>query len=159
MHFLQYFVWPNFLKYFHPPVEFLGYYNNALPTVPESAMKWFGYKNNQVKTRMKSGAAWNLRPYRRIASVASLSMFLMFLSYLLLMGWQYSSSFNKIIFLAGFTWIANAGFIIFTCAAALRFQVFPVLLSVTFSLLLIDWIAQLMQLMKLQSQQPKPDNG
>lgn len=159
VHFLRYYIWPNSQKYFHPPVEFLGYYNTAQPTVPELVVKWFGYTNNQVKTRMKSGEAWSLRHCRRLVSIANLSMLLMLLSYLLLKGWKYSPSFNKIILLAGFAWLVNAAFIIFTCAAALRFQTFPVLLSVTFSLLLIDWIAQLMQLMKLQSQQPTPDKA
>jgi hypothetical protein len=77
----------------------------------------------------------------------------MLLSYLVLKGWQYSPSFNKSILLAGFVWIVNAGFTILAASAALRFQAFPALLSVTFSLLLIDWMARLTQHMKLQSQQ------
>jgi hypothetical protein len=157
MHFLRYFVWPNSLKYFFPPVEFLGSYNGSQPTVLESAVKWFGYKDNQVKTRMNSGKVWILQYYPTLVSITNLILFLMLLSYLLLKGWQYSQSFNKSILLAGFAWIANAGFTIFAAPAALRFQAFPVLLSVTFSLLLIDWMAQLMQRMKLHNQQQKPD--
>ena len=156
VHFLRFFVWPNSRKYFAPPVEYLGYYNWGQPTVQESAVKWFGYTNNQVTTRMKSGKVWVLDPYPFLVGITNLIMFLGISSYTLLRGWQYNTTFNKIIILAGFAWIANAGFIIFTCSAALRFQAFPAMLSVTFSLLLIDWIAQLTQRMKLQSQQQKP---
>ncbi len=153
VHFLRYFVWPNSLKYFSPPVEYLEYYNWSYSYVLESATRWFGYTNNQVKTRMKSGKVWILQYYPFLVSITNLILFLMLLSYLLLKGWQYSTSFYKSILLAGFTWIVNAGFTILASSAALRFQAFPALLSVTFSLLLIDWMAQLMQRMKLQSQQ------
>jgi hypothetical protein len=87
-----------------------------------------------------------------------LIMLLMLLLYLLLKGWQYNPSFNKSILLAGLIWIAYAGFTIFSCAAALRFQSFPTLFSVTFSLLLIDWMTRLIPHMKLQSQQQKLDS-
>jgi hypothetical protein len=153
MHFLRYFVWPNSRKYFAPPVEYLGNYNWGLPTVRKSAMKWFGYTNNQVKTRMKSGKVWILQYYPFLVSITNLILFLMLLSYILLKGWQYNTPFYKSILLAGFVWIANAGFTIFASSVALRFQAFPALLSATFSLLLIDWMVQLTQRMKLQSQQ------
>jgi hypothetical protein len=158
MHFLRYFAWPNSKKYFAPPVEFLENYNSGKSTVMKSAKRWFGYKNNQVKTRMKSGKASILLAYPFLVSITNLIIFLMFLAYMLLKGWQYNRTFNKIILLAGFVWIANAGFTIFSSSAALRFQSFPALLSVTFSLLLIDWMAHLMQNMKLQSQQQEPNS-
>jgi hypothetical protein len=85
-------------------------------------------------------------------------LFLMLLSYLLLKGWQYNPTFNKIILLVGFFWIAYAGFNIFAAPTVLRYQAFPALLSVTFSLLLIDWMARLMQHLKLQNQQSKTDS-
>jgi hypothetical protein len=155
MHFLRYFVSPNAMKYFFPPVEFLGSYNGYKPTVLESAVKWFGYTNNQVKTRMKSSAIWILLYYPFLVSITNLILFLMLLSYLILKGWQYNRIFNKITCLAGFFWIANASFTIFSAPVALRFQAFPILLTVTFSLLLIDWMAQLIQHLKLQHQQQR----
>lgn len=156
VHFLRYFVWPNSQKYFAPPIEYLEYYNSGKTTVMEEASKWFGYTNNQVKTRMKIGKAWTLQYYPFLVSITNLIMLLGLLSYILLKGWQYSKSFNKSILLAGFAWTANAGFTIFAASAALRFQAFPTLLSAIFSLLLIDWMAQLMR--SIQSQQPQPDS-
>lgn len=153
LHFLRHFIWPNSRKYFAPPVEFLGSYNAGKPTVPESAVKWFGYTNNEVKTRMKSGRVLILLYYPYLVSITNLIILLMLLSYILLKGWQYNTTFYKSIILAGFVWIVNAGFTIFASSAALRFQAFPALLSATFSLLLIDWLARLIQHMKLQSQQ------
>jgi hypothetical protein len=152
-HFLRYFVWPNSAKYFAPPLEFLGYYNWGKPTVKESAVKWFGYTNNQVKTRMKSNKIWILQYYPFLVSISNILLLLGILSYILLQGWQYKTTFNKSILLAGFVWIANAAFTIFAASAAIRFQAFPAMLSATFTLLLIDWMARLIQHMKFQSQQ------
>jgi hypothetical protein len=154
-HFLRYFVWPNSRKYFAPPIEFLEYYNWGHSYVQESAMKLFGYTSFHIKTRMKSGKIWTLTPFPYLVSITNLIILLVLLAFLLLKSWQYSTSFNKIILLAGFTWIANAGFTIFSASAALRYQAFPALLNTTFSLLLIDWLVRLMQHIKIQHQQKK----
>ena len=156
--FLRHFVWPNAQLYFAPPVEFLEGYNFHKTTVPASAVKWFGYTNNQVTIRMKDGRAAILDPYPFLVSITNLLLVLGLLSYLLLKGWQFNSPFNKSLLLAGFACITNAGFIIFTCAAALRFQVFPVLLNTIFSLLLIDWMARFIQRMKFESQQQETNS-
>lgn len=157
-YFLRNFVWPNAQKYFAPPVEYLEYYNWNFPTVPESAVKWFGYRNNRVRTRMKNGTAWVLQPYPYFVSITNLILLLMFLSYILLKGWQFNTPFNKCFLLAGFVWITYAGFNITAASAALRFQAFPVILSATFSLLLIDWLALFVQHLKRQSQQQKQES-
>jgi hypothetical protein len=148
VHFLRYFIWPNSVRYLSPPAEYLEYYNWGYPTVQVSAMKWFGYKDNRVKTRMKSGKVWTFQYYPFLVSIINVIMFLMFLSYILLKGWQYNTTFNKIILLAGFVCIAYAGFTIFSASTVLRYQAFPALISAIFSLLLIEWMAQLMKLMK-----------
>jgi hypothetical protein len=158
LHFLRHFVLPNSGKYFVPPVEYLENYNWGYPTVPESAAKWFGYTNNQVKARTKNSSVWTLQYYPHLVSIINLMMLLMLLSYLLLKGWQYNPTFNKIILLAGFFWIAYAGFNIFAAPTVLRYQAFPSSLNVTFSLLLIDWMGRLMQHLKRQSQQQKTES-
>jgi hypothetical protein len=157
VHFLRYYVLPNSLKYFAPPVEFLGSYNLGQPTINNLVVKWFGYTNNQVRTRTNSNKVSILQSYPFIVSIINLILFLMLLSYLLLKGWQYSPSFSKSILLAGFLWIANTGFTIVASPVALRFQAFPVMLDVTFSLLLIEWMVRLIQHLKRQSQR-QPDS-
>jgi len=160
LHFLRYFVWPNTQKYFYPRIEFLENYNGGEPTVQESAVKRFGYANNQVKTRTKNGGLWNLAYYPFLVSIINAVMLVMLFSYLLLKGWQYNtSSFNTVILLAGFFWIAYAGFNIFAAPTVLRYQAFPASLSVIFSMLLIDWVSRLIQHLKFETQQQKADSG
>jgi hypothetical protein len=155
MHFLRYFMWPNAKKYYAPPVEFLDYYNSGYTTVSVGAKKWFGYKSINVHVRMKNGKVWILEHYPFLSGIINLIMLFGLLYYVLLKGWQYNRIFNKTIILAGVVWLLNAGFTIFASSAALRFQSFPVLLSTTFALLLVDWVVQLMKRMKLESRQQK----
>jgi hypothetical protein len=153
MHFLRYFVAPNALKYFFPPIEFLEYYNGGQSTVLESAVKWFGYNNSQVKTRMKNNKVWTLQFYPFLVSILNLLMLLGLLSYLLLKGWQFNAPFYRTLMLVTSLWLANAGFTIFASPAALRFQAFPILLSATVCVLLVDWMVRLTQHLKFQNQQ------
>ena len=106
---------------------------------------------------MKSSEIWILKFYPSLVCIINLTMFLMFASYLLLKGWQYTPAFNKIILLAGSAWIVYAGFNIFAASTVLRYQAFPTSLGATFIMLLIDWIARLMLHMKRQSQLQQPD--
>jgi hypothetical protein len=151
-HFIRHFVWPNFLTYIAPPVEFLGNYNAGKTTVPESVIKWFGYKNNQATTRMKSSEVRILQYYPFLISITNLTILVVLLTYTLLKGWQYNASFNKSILIAGFTWISNAGFTIFASSAALRFQAFPALINITFLLLLIECMVGLIRILRVQNQ-------
>jgi hypothetical protein len=152
IHFVRHFILPNAWKYFIPPLEYLENYNWGFPFVQKSAVKWFGYTNDQVKARTKNGGLWTLQYYPFLVSFINLIFFLMLLSYLLLKGWQYNPIFNKIIVLAGFFWISYAAFNIFAAPTVLRYQAFPSSLSITFSLLLIDWMSRLIQHLKLQNQ-------
>ena len=155
-YFLRYFAWPNTKRFIAPPLGYLGPYNTNQPTVQQLAVKWFGYSNNRVRTRTKDGQALILKDFPFLVCILYMILFLMLLSYVLLKGWQYSPSFNKIIILGGFFWITNAAFSIFASAVELRFQAFPVLLSGSFAWLLIDWMVQLVQHLK---QQGEPANS
>jgi hypothetical protein len=158
MHFIRYFILPNSLKYLAPPVEFFEYYNWNRKHVREPARIWFGYKSYRIKTRMKSNETWVLTPYPYFICIINITMLLMLLTYLLLKGWQTNTTFNKSILLAGFTWLTNAAFTIFAASAALRFQAFPALLTLTFSLLLIDWMTQFIEHIKLQTPQQNTES-
>jgi hypothetical protein len=146
-YFLRYFAWPNSNKYYAPPLEFLQYYNSGRINVTEQAQKWFGYPSRTVKTRMSSQQTWVLDFYPILTGIINVVMFFGLLYYILLKGWQYNKVFYKTIVIAATVWLFNAGFTIFASSAALRFQSFPVILTTTFSLLLVDWMVQLMRIM------------
>lgn len=148
LHFAAYFAWPNSRKYYAPPVEFLENYNSGYGTVTEQAKNWFRYKSTEVKLRMGNRKVWVLDFFPILSGIINVLMVFGLLYYMLLKGWQYNPVFNKILIMGGIVWLFNAGFTIVVSSAALRFQSFPVLLTTTFTFLLVDWLLQLMKSMK-----------
>lgn len=144
LHFLQHYVWPNANKYYAPPVEFLENYNGGRPGVPKIVVTWFGY-NSQIKSKFKNNKVWVLDFYPILSGIINVSMLCFLIFYLTLKGWSYQNKFNCGLFMGSLFWLANAGFTIFASSAALRFQSFPIILTIIFVTLLIDWMLQIMR--------------
>src|SRR5207245_11203105 len=51
LQFAEHFLWPNALKYYAPPIEFMEQYNMGKDSVDAIAQTWFGYKSNKVNNR------------------------------------------------------------------------------------------------------------
>lgn len=153
LYFLRYFAWPNSKKYYAPPVEYLQTYNTGVGAVNAEAVKWFGYHTPMVKTRMTSSQTWVLDFYPFLTGIGNVIMFFGLLYYVLLKGWQFNNAFHRTITIAATVWLFNAVFTIFASSAALRFQSFPVVLTTTFTLLLVDWMVQLMVSMNAKNKQ------
>jgi hypothetical protein len=143
-HFLRYFVWPNAAKYYAPPIEFLENYNSGVNWVTLQAKDWFGYRSQEVKTRMKSKGTWVLNFYPILTGVINVVMLCCLLSFGILRGWKSSPLFTKVVIMGGAVWLINAAFTIGASAAALRFQAFPIILTITFVAIIIDWMMRLM---------------
>jgi hypothetical protein len=143
-HFMRYFVWPNFKKYYAPPVEFLETYNSGKQYVTKETKKWFGYKTTMVSTRLRDNNVWILNFYPILSGIINVIMLCSLACYGLLKGWKHNKYFNKTIVLGGIIWLSNAGFTIFASSVALRFQAFPIILTTINVALLIDWMIGLM---------------
>jgi hypothetical protein len=138
--FAQYYLWPNALKYYAPPVEFLGTYNMGRDTVAPIAQQWFGYENNKVKTRFKDFKVTILDFYPILAGILNILFLFSFLFFGMLKGFKENRALAPILWLAGAFWLINFGFSVFASPVALRFQLFPVLVFFSFGLLLMEYI-------------------
>lgn len=147
-YFARHFAWPNALNYYMPPVEALEHYNSNSSAVTPEVKAWFRYASVNVKTRVVHGKAWIIGFYPVFCGTINVVMFFALFYYVMLKGWRRTPFFNKIIVLGSTVWLLVALFTIVTSSAALRLQVFPVLVTTTFALLLIDWMVQLMKSMK-----------
>jgi hypothetical protein len=150
LYYVSYFLWPNAGKYYAPPVEFLESYNSGRRAVTDQAKQWFGYKTRFVKTRMKNPDSWVLNFYPILSGIINCLMFFGLFYYLLLKGWKQNISFHKTIIMGGILWLLNAVFTITASSAALRFQSFPIILTTTYTLIIIDWMVQLVRKMNLE---------
>jgi hypothetical protein len=139
MQFIKYFIWPNMNKYYAPPVEFLSSYNSGRKKVSAVAVDWFQYKNGQLKSRT-NGIIKALDFYPILSGIINGLMLLNFIYYLLIKGWKYDRRFSKAVLISVSLWLLNAIFTIVASSAALRFQAFPILLTITFTLLISEWL-------------------
>ncbi len=151
-HFAQYFIWPNANKYYAPPVEFLESYNGGKENVRPAAKAWFGYKSSKVKTRMTDKNVWILNFYPILSGIVNVVMLCTLVCYFVLKGWKDNAVFNKGVFLGGIFWLLNACFTIVASSVALRFQSFPMMLTIIYVGFLLDWMVQLLRKMKHETE-------
>jgi len=97
---------------------------------------------------MENGRTWILDFYPILTGIINLVMLFGLIYFIVLKGWQDNSVFNKTLLMGSTVWLLNAFFTIVASSAALRFQSFPIILTTTFSFLLMDWMGQLMKKMK-----------
>lgn len=146
--YLRKFIWPNANKYYAPPVEFLEYYNSNKDTIPLIARAWFGYSIDKVKVRMKDKRVYVLSFYPYLVGIVNVLMLCCLVYYILLRGWKYFEYYNPGLFAGMILWISNAVFTVIASSAALRFQTFPIVTTLTFVIIIIDWMIKVMRIMQ-----------
>ncbi|KAA2239881.1 hypothetical protein F0L74_27225 [Chitinophaga agrisoli] len=142
--FMRYYLIPNMIHYYVPPTEFLIVYNMGRDTLDNIAVSWFRLKSNKVHSS-SSG--------REIKIVKVFPLFLAMVNWvfvssyviliLLFRSGLESSFFKTAINLVAFVWICNLLFGVFSSPVVLRYQVFPQIFTLTFSLLILSYIVQL----------------
>ncbi|HEX9512835.1 MAG TPA: NAD(P)/FAD-dependent oxidoreductase [Puia sp.] len=140
LQFAEHYLWPNALKYYTPPGEFLETYNAGSDSVQQIAQAWFGYKSNKVKSAFKDFNVSVLDFFPILAGIMNVVFLSSFLCFIILKGFRGNPVLSGTLLLAAGLWITNFGFSVFAAPIALRYQVFPILIFSSFALLLIDYI-------------------
>jgi protoporphyrinogen oxidase len=138
--YFEYYLWPNTLKYYAPPVEFLDTYNMGKDRIGSIAQIWFKWKITRVKTLFSNFKVNTLNFYPVFVGVLNVIFLVSVLFFLLLNEGRKLGPLSKILWLVGCLWIINFSFSVFASPIALRFQVFPVLIFISVALLLLEKI-------------------
>lgn len=136
--FIEYYIWPNFLKFYVPPVEFLSTYSTGVDTIPPIAKQWFWFNSNKLKHRTPSMEVKVLNFYPILYGSFNVIFITIGISFILLRRIKASYQLSKLLFLFSFYWIINLIFSVFASPIALRFQLFPFLLVTIFIFLILD---------------------
>ena len=83
--------------------------------------------------------------YPILAGVMNVLFLCGLICFAMLDGFRDATHFRKMVLIGSIVWIMNAVFTIFASPAALRFQSFQIILVTVLSLLLIDWMLQLLK--------------
>ncbi|MDQ0106853.1 hypothetical protein J2T02_001966 [Chitinophaga terrae (ex Kim and Jung 2007)] len=141
--FLRHFIWPNSVKYYTPPAEFLEQYNGGFKTVNEIARKWFNYKDTKIFTRI--GKYYDLQVisyYPIVVGLLNVLVVVSLVAFLSLRLYRFNSSMNKILILGLLLWLCNFLFSVLASPIALRFQLFPVFISILLVVFLLECLVR-----------------
>jgi hypothetical protein len=138
--FFNHYLFPNLVRYYVPPVEFLEQYNTGVDSVQLIAKAWFGYKTNKVSSYFKSFSVQSLNWLPIMVGMMHVVFVLSFLSFIWFKSYQQYPVLFKGLLIAACLWVVNFGFSIFASPIALRFQLFPILVCLSFDFLLIEYL-------------------
>ncbi|KAA2239748.1 NAD(P)-binding protein [Chitinophaga agrisoli] len=138
--FLQYYIWPNAKRYYAPPVEFLQMYSTGKDSVALVAQAWFAYDSRKITTRANSFNVYILNFLPVVAGGLQVVFLLSLIYYVLLQGYRQQPWMQRGIWLTAALWSINFGFSIFASPIALRFQLFPIIVAITFTALFVEYI-------------------
>ncbi|PSL48364.1 protoporphyrinogen oxidase [Chitinophaga niastensis] len=138
--FTKHYLLPNALKYYAPPVEFLEQYSTGVDTVQQIAQVWFNYKTNKIKSHFKDFRVRVLDFYPILVGIMNVVFLFSAFSFILLQGYKQYSRLKLALLLVASLWLVNFGFSVFASPIALRFQLFPILVSLSFTFLLVEYL-------------------
>lgn len=139
--FTKYFLWPNLLKYYAPPVKFMGHYNMGNATVEPIVVTWFGWKNNQLPNRSRDNQIHITEIFPTVLSILNPLFMIASFAFGMMGGFKKCSNLSKdAILLMWLIWIINMVFSVFSAPTELRYQLFPIIITLSFTGLFIQWI-------------------
>ena len=138
--FIRYYLWPNTIKYYTPPIEFLSIYNMGLDTIRPIAQTWFGFKRKIVRTKFHDTRTSSLELYPIFSAVVNGLFMCCIFGFSFMIGFKRQTDLSRLVILAGTLWLLNFGFSVFASPIALRFQVFTILTFLPISLILFEYI-------------------
>jgi hypothetical protein len=141
--FIKHYAWPNMLKYYGPPTFFMGKYNLGKKKVDSIAVTWFNWKDNQLHGRFKDRKIHIMDFFPNLLAIINPSFLVIAVFFMGFAGLKQCSKISKqILYCLTLVWFANTLFSVMSAPIELRYQIFPVVITVPFCLLLLSWITQ-----------------
>jgi len=138
--FLKHYIWPNLIKFYAPPTKFMGVYNSGHEKVDDIVVNWFGWKNNKVFTNIVNEKIQVTEVFRILMPMINLIFICCSLSFIFFGSYKYCNwHCVRIIWCALIVWVINLIFSVLAAPIELRYQLFPMIISITFDVLFISY--------------------
>jgi hypothetical protein len=144
--FLKHFAWPNLVRYYKPPTLFMGVYNLHDRTVDSIAVTWFNWKNNQLPTRLADTNIYIMDYIQTLLAIINplfIASILLFLCYSGLK--QCSKTSKHLLICMLLVWVGNCVFSVVSAPTELRYQIFPIVITLPFCILFMSWVVRSFQ--------------
>lgn len=137
----KYYLWPNVINYYIPPIEILDHYNIEGDHVRPLAQSWFKYPDNQVR-----GFTKEIKILRWHPILVTLANCIFLYSAIMLIAFgklkQANYSFKTTFFLIIGVWLSNFSFSILASPIVLRYQLFSMMLFFSYGIILLEYIVK-----------------
>lgn len=154
--FVKHYLWPNMIKYYAPPEEFLLHEGDGKDSVQSVAKNWFDYKSNKTWNRLNISNQIILQFLPIMSGLFTVLFLFGLISYILLNGIKLQPLHRNGVLLVTVFWMINFAFSVFASPIALRFQLFPIVVSFVFACLFMEYIIKMS--MKKEVELPSPAN-
>lgn len=147
--FLKHFAWPNLVRYYNPPPFFMGAYNMGNTTVDSIAVSWFNWKNNQLPSQLPDRHIHAMIFFPTLLAIINPLFIATALLFVFFGGLKQCNNTSKYLFSCMLlVWLGNCVFSVLSAPIELRYQIFPVVITIPFCFLFMSWI--------IRSWQPEP---
>jgi hypothetical protein len=141
--FIEHFALPNLERYYQPPVTSLELYNLGDKRVDSVTVTWFNLKDNQLPYRLHDPKIHIMVLFPPAISVINTIYLVSALVFLGFVGLKQCNATNKRIFsIMLLVWLCNLIFSVISAPTELRYQIFPVIITFPFCMLIISWLIQ-----------------
>lgn len=141
--YLKHFAWPNLQRYYAPPGFFMSIYNLGSDFVDPIVVKWFGLTSNKLSTYNADKTIRIADIFTIVTAVINLIFVSSIIAFILLGGYSmWCKHSNQILICTVITWIGNTVFSVLSAPIELRYQLFPLIITLTWGLVLIFYIVQ-----------------
>lgn len=141
--FVNHFALPNLARYYQPPIISLETYNLGDKRVDSVVVTWFNWKDNLLPHRFRDHQIHIMVLLPPLLTVINTLFMLSALVFLCLSGLKQCSATNKrILSIMLLIWLCNLIFSVVAAPTELRYQIFPMIITLPFCLFLLSWLIQ-----------------
>lgn len=131
----------NAKVYFATPLEKLELYNLGADSVGSVAKYWFHFKNRRITAVSKEAQAAILFIFPPLFFLTNIYLIIWGLLFIVRRKFKNTSvALNRFLILMGGLLIANFSFCVFATIIVFRYQVFPLIICFTLSIMLLEWV-------------------
>lgn len=138
LEFTKYYLYPNLLNYYSPPVEFLGSYGTEYDNFPPIALLWFNFDSQKPETLFKDFKVNVLDLYPIFIGFTNITFILILISLKFTNILIKEDRFKNLTTLITSIYFLNLLFSVFASPIVLRFQLFPMVVVTSFIILFIE---------------------
>lgn len=136
--YLKYYIWTNTTYYYVPQAEYLKMYNMYSANVDPPAVSFFKLSDSKVFTRVKFNVIVITQFFPQVLALTNLIFFLLFIAFAALEGFKLIDPlFRKTLICMLVIWLANLVFSVLASPIVLRYQLFPLVFTLTFMVMLV----------------------